>query len=91
MALEGFAMGFGHIGEIIVLLLLGLIVFGPKRLIAMGSQLGKTLRETRDALKEMKWSLTGDEPEPSAPPISPIAGERERLRVVESAPPADEA
>ena len=84
-------MGFGHIGEIIALLLLALIVFGPKRLIEMGSQLGKTLRETRDALKEMKWNLTGDEQEPSAPTASPVGGERDHLRVVESAPPADEA
>ncbi|HEU0028568.1 MAG TPA: twin-arginine translocase TatA/TatE family subunit [Ktedonobacterales bacterium] len=79
-------MGFAHIGEIIVLLLLALIVFGPKRLIEMGSQLGKTLRETRDALKEMNWSLTSDEPETPASPASPTGGERERLRIVESAP-----
>ncbi len=84
-------MGFGHIGEIIALLLLALIVFGPKRLIEMGSQLGKTLRETRDALKDMKWNLTDDEQEPSAPTASAVGGERDHLRVVESAPPADEA
>ena len=84
-------MGFGHIGEIIALLLLALIVFGPKRLIEMSSQLGKSLRETRDALKEMKWSLTGDEQEPSAPTTSSVGGERDHLRVVESTPPADEA
>ena len=83
-------MGFAHIGEIIFLLLLALIVFGPKRLIAMTSQLGKALRETRDALKEMNWNLTGDEAETPAPPASSAGGERERLRVVESAPPADE-
>jgi TatA/E family protein of Tat protein translocase len=83
-------MGLGHIGEIIFLLALALLVFGPKRLITMASQLGKTLRETRDALKEMNWSLTGNEPEASAPPSSPPGGERERLRIVESAPPTDE-
>lgn len=74
-------MIFGHIWEILGLLLLALIVFGPKRMIEMGSQLGKTLRETRDAMKEMNWNLTGSEPEPPAP-----GAERDRLRIVESAP-----
>jgi sec-independent protein translocase protein TatA len=84
-------MGFGHIGEILLLLLLALIVFGPKRMIEMGSQLGKTLRETRDALKGMNWSLTGDTEETPPPPTSSTNSERERLRVVESAPPKDDA
>lgn len=78
-------MLFGHIGEIIGLLVLALIVFGPRRLIEMGPQLGKTLRETRDAIKEMNWSLTGDEPESPASPAAP-GGERDHLRIVESAP-----
>jgi Sec-independent protein translocase protein TatA len=86
-------MGFGHIGEIIGLLLLALIIFGPKRFIEMGSQLGKSLRETRDALKEMNWSLTGDEQET---PGSPAGGQRDRIHIVESAPtssapPSDES
>ncbi len=76
-------MGFGHIGEIIGLLLLALIIFGPKRMIEMGSQLGKALRDTRDALKEMNWSLMGDEKES---PESPAGGQRDRLHIVESAP-----
>lgn len=84
-------MGFGHIGEILFLLLLALIVFGPKRMIEMVSQLGKTLLQTRDALKEMNWSLTNDTEETPSPPASSASGERERLRVVESAPPTDEA
>ncbi len=84
-------MGFGHIGEILLLLLLALIVFGPKRMIEMTSQLGKTLRETRDALKEMNWSLTSDAKETPTPPAPPSSGERDHLRIVESAPPTDEA
>ena len=89
-------MLFGHIGEILLLLLLALVVFGPKRMIAMVAQLGDMLRQTRDALKEMNWSLTGDEHETPAPPAPSTGGERDHLRIVESAPtqsapPTDEA
>jgi Sec-independent protein translocase protein TatA len=84
-------MGFGHIGLIFLLLLVALVVFGPKRMIEMVSQLWKTLLETRDALKEMNWSLTGDAEETPAPPVSPTGGERDHLRVVESEPPSGEA
>ncbi len=82
-------MGFGHIGLILILLLVALVVFGPKRMIEMVSQLGKSLRETRDALKEMNWSLTSDDHEASPPPSSPTGSERDHLRIVESAPPTD--
>lgn len=84
-------MGFGHIGMIFLLLLVALIVFGPKRMIGMVSQFGKALRETRDALKEMNWNLTGEAEETPAPPVSSTGGERDHLHIVESEPPAGEA
>lgn len=81
-------MLFGHFWLILGLLLIALIVFGPKRMIEMGSQLGKTLRETRDAMKDMNWSLTGDDTD--KPPAPPAAGaDNEYSRVVESAPSKD--
>ncbi len=83
-------MGFGHIGEIILLFIVALIVFGPKRMIEMVSQLWKSLLDTRDALKEMNWNLTGDEPEVPTPTAASTSGERDHLRVIESAPPQDE-
>ena len=49
-------MFFGHLPEILVLLLIALLVFGPKRMIEMGSALGKAVRELRDATKDMNWS-----------------------------------
>ncbi len=53
---------FGHTFELIIVLLVGLLIFGPKRVIEMGAAAGKMLRELRDAMKEMNWSsLTGDE------------------------------
>ncbi len=67
----------GNIGplEIVVVLIIALVVFGPKRLPELGRSLGKGIREFRG-------SLTGehdddDEPSPPAPPQGLEAGERE--------------
>jgi sec-independent protein translocase protein TatA len=49
-------MIFGHLPEILALLLLALLIFGPKRMIEMGSSFGKMFREFRDATREMNWS-----------------------------------
>lgn len=45
--------GFGHLPEIFFLLILALIVLGPKRMIEMGSSLGKAVRELRDQVKDI--------------------------------------
>ncbi|HEX9038144.1 MAG TPA: twin-arginine translocase TatA/TatE family subunit [Ktedonobacterales bacterium] len=79
-------MGFGHIGLIIVLLLVALVVFGPRRMIEMVTQLGKSLIQTRDALKEMHWSLSSDDENGNPPATTATSTEGERPRVVESAP-----
>jgi sec-independent protein translocase protein TatA len=59
----------GWIGfpELIVLLLVLLLIFGPKRLPEMGRSLGKGMREFKD-------SVTGkerDEPEQQSLPVAP--------------------
>jgi sec-independent protein translocase protein TatA len=62
--------GLGHLPELLVVLFIGLLVFGPKRLMEMASSLGKALREMRDSLKDVTggegFSLRGlmnlDEP-----------------------------
>lgn len=56
-------MFFGHLPQIILLVAIGLLVFGPKRIIEMGSSLGKALREFQQATKDMNLSnlLTGEE------------------------------
>jgi len=45
-------LGFGNIGplEIVVVLIIALIVFGPKRLPELGSSLGRGIREFRDTI-----------------------------------------
>ena len=43
----------GHWPELFFVLLIGLLVFGPKRMIEMGTALGKAVREMRDSLKDI--------------------------------------
>ena len=53
-------------GEIVLLLLLALLLFGAKRLPEMGRALGSGMREFKDA-------ITGNSPDPPAelPPAEP--------------------
>jgi sec-independent protein translocase protein TatA len=68
----------GNIGplEIIVVLIIALIVFGPKRLPELGSSLGRGIREFRSTVTGDK---ADDDEEPevkairaSAPPAAPV-------------------
>lgn len=69
----------GHWLEIIGLLLLALLVFGPKRMVEMGSSLGKAFKEFRDSTKDLNFSqmLSGTESDDETPsritPITPVA------------------
>jgi sec-independent protein translocase protein TatA len=64
----GMPFGIG-IWELLILLLVLLLVFGPKRLPEMGRQLGKGMREFKD-------SVTGDSNDDEAavalPPAEPV-------------------
>jgi sec-independent protein translocase protein TatA len=67
-------MPFGiGIWELLILLLVLLLVFGPKRLPEMGRQLGKGMREFKDSVtgdskdEDEVHSLPPAEPVPSAP------------------------
>jgi sec-independent protein translocase protein TatA len=76
---DSMPFGIGWV-EILILLLVALLVFGPKRLPEMGRSLGRGLREFKD-------SVTGkDEDERTLPPprapedeatVASTAGERE--------------
>jgi sec-independent protein translocase protein TatA len=51
---------FGHWAEILVVVVIGLLVFGPKRVIEMGSSFGKAFREFRQATRGLSWSSLTD-------------------------------
>jgi sec-independent protein translocase protein TatA len=51
------SIGFG---EILILLAIALIVFGPKRLPEMGRTIGRSLREFRRAASEMRAEIEED-------------------------------
>jgi sec-independent protein translocase protein TatA len=76
-------MPFGiGIWEILILLLVVLLVFGPKRLPEMGRSLGRGMREFKDSIS----GKDDDEHEPPARALPPAdepsvaAAERERER-----------
>jgi sec-independent protein translocase protein TatA len=72
-----------HWYDLIVLLALALLIFGPKRLPEMGSSIGKTIKEFQRSMREVK------EPEKTAaiPPAStPAAPELPSASAVSAAP-----
>ena len=54
--------GVSHLPELILLLVVALVVFGPKRLPEIGGAMGKSIREFRKGTSD----LTGDD-KPEAP------------------------
>jgi Sec-independent protein translocase protein TatA len=63
-----------HWPLVLLLGLIMLVVFGPKRMIEMGHALAKAARDTMAAMREVDWAaLTrGDEPSATTPPHAPV-------------------
>jgi sec-independent protein translocase protein TatA len=64
--------------EILLILVIALIVFGPKRLPEIGRTVGKSLREFRRASQDIRDELSfhlDDETTPASPPASEPAAE----------------
>ena len=61
--------------ELIIILLVVLVIFGPKRLPEMGRSLGKAIREFKGAGKEIQGEFTGsiDDEKDSPKPIDKTA------------------
>ena len=79
-------MPFGiGIWELLILLLVLLLVFGPKRLPEMGRQLGKGMREFKDSVTgdsnddEVTTALPPAEPVVPAAPAAPEQRERDTV------------
>jgi sec-independent protein translocase protein TatA len=47
-------MGFNHLPELLIIMVVALIVFGPSRLPEVGSSVGKAMREFRRATSEIE-------------------------------------
>ena len=72
-------MPFGRLGfgEIILILLVLLIVFGPRRLPELGGALGKGIREFKRSVTDLKSGLNSEEEQPPnqfSNPTQRIAG-----------------
>lgn len=77
--------GFG-MGEMILIFLVVLLLFGAKRLPEIGSALGKGIREFKGSVREIEQELkVPDEPRhrttPPPPPAEAVEEEREPKRL----------
>ncbi len=59
--------------ELILILVVGLIVFGPGKLPEMGRSLGKGIREFRKASNALTAAINAPEPPPAPPAAAPAA------------------
>ena len=62
-----------HWPELIIVVALALLFFGPKRLPEMGSAIGKTIKEFQKSIKEVSAPAESQAPAalPPAPPTAP--------------------
>lgn len=61
--------GIGHMPELILLLVLALIIFGPGKLPELGGALGKGIREFRKTSTDIQDSIMNSVHEPATPPV----------------------
>jgi sec-independent protein translocase protein TatA len=79
------SIGFG---EILIILVIALIVFGPRRLPEMGKTVGRSLREFRRATSEIRSEITADlEDEPPRLTVEERARQIKERRARGQTPP----
>jgi len=71
-------LGFG---ELLVILLIALMVFGPSKLPEMGRSIGKSLKEFRRASSQMRAELELDEDLDEEPPVAPSPADSARTEL----------
>src|SRR5712691_328333 len=59
-----------HMPELIIILVIALLIFGPKRLPEMGSSIGKSIKEFRKGMAELTSPKDEKEEEAKLPPAS---------------------
>lgn len=59
------------IGEVTIILILALVVLGPKRLPELGKKIGEFYRQFRDTADAVRGTFTGEfeEPKPKSRPV----------------------
>ena len=74
--------------ELLLLFVLALLVFGPKKLPEIGKQLGWALGELRRASEELKEGWAAEVAAVDAPPAPPAAGAAAPAEPAPATPPA---
>jgi sec-independent protein translocase protein TatA len=82
------SLGFG---EILIILVLALIIFGPRRLPEMGRTIGKSLRDFRRATSDIRTELESDVDEPPPETVEDRARRIEERKTRSTPPPEDPA
>jgi sec-independent protein translocase protein TatA len=59
-------------GELIVVLIIALVVIGPKKLPEVGRSLGKGMREFKDSVSGMTSGMTGDAEDDDDDEVRPL-------------------
>src|SRR5437899_12979801 len=59
-----------HIPELVIILVIALLIFGPKRLPEMGSSIGKSIKEFRKGMSELTSPKDEKEEEAKLPAAS---------------------
>ena len=79
----------GHFPEILILLVIAMLVFGPGKLPELGSALGRGIREFKDATNGLNSTLQA----PAAPPYQqqPVIGQNPPVQAVQQPPQWDTA
>jgi sec-independent protein translocase protein TatA len=75
-----------HIWDLLIVLLIALIIFGPRKLPEIGGAIGKSIREFQKATHEMEARGKTPEPESLASPPS-ASGSSDALQQVPDHPP----
>jgi TatA/E family protein of Tat protein translocase len=73
--------------ELLVVLLVALVVFGPRKLPELGRTLGRTLKQLQAASDDFKWTWETESREASSPQLTTTADTEAREELQECLTP----